>query len=134
MRALTSILIGLIFLATAPAFAEKPTWAGKKTSSQEQVKGHGKAMDPRTDDDVEEMKEEEEAEGGKRWKKKVGQERGEAVETMTDAVEKQEEKEKKGLEKQREKKAEQVQKELYKGSEKGQEARQKRKKWWRFWE
>jgi hypothetical protein len=30
-------------------------------------------------------------------------------------------------------KSEQVQKELGKGSEKGQEAREMRKKWWKFW-
>jgi hypothetical protein len=126
--------MGLLFLATAPAFAEKPPWAGKKKPAHEQVTGHGKAMGSRTDDDVEEMKEAEKAEGRKRWEKRVREERGEAEETMTGAVPQQEEKEKKGLEKQREKKAQQVQKELDKGSEKGQEARQKRKKWWKFWE
>lgn len=40
----------------------------------------------------------------------------------------------KGLEQQRERKMEQEQKELGKGSEQGQEAREQRKKWWRFWE
>jgi hypothetical protein len=30
-------------------------------------------------------------------------------------------------------KSEQVQKELGKGSEEGQEAREMRKKWWKFW-
>ena len=39
----------------------------------------------------------------------------------------------KGLEKQGDKKSSQVQKELDKGSAKGQEARQQRKKWWKFW-
>lgn len=39
-----------------------------------------------------------------------------------------------GLEKQKAKKSEQEMKELDKGSEQGQEARQKRKKWWKFWE
>jgi hypothetical protein len=38
----------------------------------------------------------------------------------------------KGLKKQKEKKTAQVQKELDKGSAKGQEARQQRKKWWKF--
>jgi hypothetical protein len=38
------------------------------------------------------------------------------------------------MEKQREMKSEQEQKELGKGSETGQEAREQRKKWWRFWE
>lgn len=39
-----------------------------------------------------------------------------------------------GLLKQRQRKSEQVQKELGKGSEQGQEAREKRRKWYRFWE
>lgn len=39
----------------------------------------------------------------------------------------------KGLEKQHDKKAAHVQKELDKGSAQGQEARQGRKKWWKFW-
>ena len=101
MRALISMLMGLIFLSTAPAFAEKPTWAGKKKPTHEQATGHGKAMGSRTDDDVEEMKEEEKAQGGKKWKKEVREERGEAEETITEAVQKKQEKEKKGLEKQR---------------------------------
>jgi hypothetical protein len=42
------------------------------------------------------------------------------------------EKEIKGLEKQREIKTAQIQKELDKGSAQGQEARQQRKKWWKF--
>ena len=51
-----------------------------------------------------------------------------------DELEKKEKKDKetKGLEKQRDKKSEQVQKELDKGSAQGQEARQQRKKWWKF--
>ena len=56
-----------------------------------------------------------------------------AEKKMKGAVQEQEQREIKGLEKQREKKAEQVQKELNKGSETGQEARQNRKKWWKFW-
>jgi hypothetical protein len=40
----------------------------------------------------------------------------------------------KGMEKQREMKSIQEQKELGKGSETGQEAREQRKKWWRFWD
>jgi len=39
---------------------------------------------------------------------------------------------KKGLEKQGDKKSAQVQKELGNGSVQGQEARQQRKKWWKF--
>lgn len=39
-----------------------------------------------------------------------------------------------GMEKQRERKAQQVQKELEQGSEQGQQARQKRKKWYQFWD
>jgi hypothetical protein len=51
-------------------------------------------------------------------------------------LEKKEKKNKeiKGLEKQREKKSAQIQKELGKGSAQGQEARQQRKKWYKFWE
>ena len=56
-----------------------------------------------------------------------------AEKKMKEAVQEQEQREIKGLEKQREKKAEQVQKELNKGSETGREARQNRKKWWKFW-
>lgn len=37
------------------------------------------------------------------------------------------------LKKQQANKAEPMQKEADKGSEQGQEARQERKKWWRFW-
>lgn len=39
-----------------------------------------------------------------------------------------------GLLKQQQKKSEQVQKELGKGSEQGQKAREKRKKWYQFWQ
>jgi hypothetical protein len=143
MRVLMSSLIALCFLATAPAFAVKPDWAGKGKPAKE----YGKAMDSKTDDEVEEKK----AESGKRGKKArdLGEKAEEELEEQKDmAGEELEEAQKKekgtglekvtmekrGLEKQREKKAGQVQKELDKGSERGQEARQKRKKWWKFWE
>jgi hypothetical protein len=53
---------------------------------------------------------------------------------MMSGERKKKDKEIKGLEKQKEKKSAQVQKELGKGSAQGQEARQQRKKWWKFWE
>jgi hypothetical protein len=135
MRVLMSALIALCFLAAAPAFAEKPDRAGKGKPAKE----HSKAIDSKTDDEVEEIKEKGKAESGKRGEKahdlgeKAGEELEEAQKKMKGAGE-IETTEKRGLEKQREKKAEQVQKELDKGSETGQEARQKRKKWWKFGE
>jgi hypothetical protein len=140
-----SALVALSFLAAAPAFAEKPDWAGEGKPAKE----HRKAMDSKTDDEVEEMKEKGKAESEKRGKKArdlgekaeeeleegeglAGEELEEAHKKMKGAGHEIETMEKRGLEKQREKKAEQVQKELDKGSETGQEARQKRKKWLSF--
>lgn len=113
-------LVGLVVmaLAVAPAFAEKPAWAGKGKPTMEQKEVHRSAMeakgDGRDDEYQEEMRERKE----KREKKEKKEKSGDA----------------RGMEKQREMKSEQVQKELGKGSEKGQESRETRKKWWRFWE
>ena len=136
MRVIMSALTALCFLVATPAFAEKPDWAGKGKPAKE----HLKAMDSKTDDEVEAMKERGKVESEKRGKKardlgkKAEEELEEAQKKMKGAGHEMETMEKRGLEKQREKKAEQVQKELDKGSEKGQEARQKRKKWWKFWQ
>jgi len=107
-----------IFLVSSPALAEKPDWAGKGKPSVEQKKAHNSAMEAKESirNDVEEERE-----------------KGEKVKTEKEMKLKKQGDEVKGLEKQKAKKSEQVQKELDKGSEQGQEARETRKKWWRFW-
>jgi hypothetical protein len=140
MKSLIGLLIAISFLVAAPAFAEKPDWAGKGKHAEGQLEEQGKAMDSETDDAVEEMKEKGKAKKGKKWKESrdLGEEAEEELEEadkkLKGAGHKKEQMGKEGFDKQREKKAGQVQKELDKGSERGQEARQKRKKWWKFWE
>jgi hypothetical protein len=106
MKALIVTLITLVFLFTAPAFAGKSGGAGKGKHAKKQIKTHSRAMEAKADDKAVKIRK----------------------------MEQKSKKTKKGLEKQREKKSEQVQKELGKGSEKGQEARETRKKWWKFFE
>jgi hypothetical protein len=99
------IVVLLSVFVISPVVAEKPEWAGKGKPTVEQKEAHRAVMEAK----VEEVEDE-----------------GRELEKMESS--------KKGLEKQREKKLSQEQKELDKGSEKGKEQRQKRKKWWKFWE
>ena len=122
MKTLIAVLITLVFLFTAPAFAGKSGGAGKGNNKREHVKTHKRVMDGEKGDNIREMKQ-------KRLKQTE-----EIKEEKQERVKEKSKKAKKGLEKQREKKSEQVQKELGKGSEKGQEARETRKKWWKFFE
>jgi len=128
MKTVISILIALSFIFAAPAFAKKPSWAGKGKHSESQFKNHGKTMQSQAGDEIETTEEnlENATEG-----KKIGKKGKKDHKTMKDEAL---EEGKPGLEKQGEKKSEQLQKELDKGSEKGQESRQKRKKWWKFGE
>ena len=97
--------------------------------ARKEGKGHGKAMQNMGDETEKEMR-------------RQYREHGDDAEHMEDEAGKKGEKVKeratemnrKGFEKQKEKKMAQEQKELGKGSEQGQEARQNRKKWWKFWE
>jgi len=98
-----------LLLITSFAVADKPEWAGKGKGTKEEISSHKKDI---KDDDASGS---EDSDGQKKDKLEKG-------ETS------------KGLEKQKDKKSLQEQKELDKGSEKGQESRQKRKKWWNFWE
>ncbi|MBT9439152.1 MAG: hypothetical protein GAS50_08165 [Desulfobacterales bacterium] len=130
MKALIAALITLVFLFTAPAFAGKSGGAGKGNNKREHVKTHRRAMEAKTDDKAAKIKEKRERKR-EQAEEKI-KEAGELKKEKKKKVEKKSQKAKKGLEKQREKKSEQVQKELGKGSEKGQEARETRKKWWKF--
>ncbi|MBA3018235.1 MAG: hypothetical protein KJ550_12555 [Proteobacteria bacterium] len=124
MKTLIAAMITLIFLFTAPAFAKGPGGEGKGSHNGEDIKTHRGVMGEKAGDKAVNIREMEQ--------EKL--ERAEEVqEEKQEKVKEKSQKTKKGLEKQREKKAEQVQKELDKGSEKGQEAREARKKWWRFW-
>jgi len=96
----------LAIVLAAPAFAEKPAWAGNGKPASEQKEAHKSAMNAKDDDEE---------------KTKIKKEKKERTEKV------------KGNEKQKEKKMNQEQKELDKGSEKGKESRETRKKWWKFW-
>lgn len=126
MKTVISILIALSFIFAAPAFAKKPSWAGKGKHSESQFKNHGKAKHFQAGDEIETA--EDNLENVKEGKK-LGKKGKNGDKTMKDEAL---EEGKPGLEKQGEKKSGQLQKELDKGSEKGQESRQKRKKWWKF--
>lgn len=106
MKKIMTILC-VALLASNPAFAEKPEWAGKGKPTAEQKDAHRSAMQAKEDldGDIEDV--------------------GEKVKSEKEKL--------KGLEKQQAKKAEMEMKELDKGSETGQEARETRKKWWQFW-
>lgn len=102
-----------------PSMAEKPEWAGNKGKPRvEQKESHRSAMQVK--EDLEEEHEKKEKKLKDKKQKKEKKIKGESEEF-------------KGLDKQQAKKSEQVQKELDKGSEKGIEARDERKKWWKFW-
>jgi gas vesicle protein len=128
MKALIAALIASVFLFTAPAFAKGPGGAGKGVQNRERVREHVKTrsrvMEGEAGDKAVKIRETEQ----KRLERveEVQEEKQEKVKEKSQEV-------KEGLEKQREKKPEQVQKELGKGSEKGQEAREMRRKWWKFW-
>ncbi|MCD4805454.1 MAG: hypothetical protein K8R07_07240 [Desulfobacterales bacterium] len=127
MKALIAALITLVFLFTAPAFAKGPGGAGKGVQNRERVREHvntrSRVMKGVASDKGVKIRKMEQ----KRLKQTE-----EIKEEKQERVKEKSKKAKKGLEKQREKKSEQVQKELGKGSEKGQEARETRKKWWKF--
>ena len=109
------IALGLVF--TTPCFAKKSSGAGNGGHDRQQIKNSGHETQYKTTDHMKKTKQ------IKRDQKNVKKE------TKDKDAEKI-----KGLEKQREKKSVQMQKELGKGSEQGQKARQKRKKWYKFWE
>ncbi len=125
MKTLIAVLITLVFLFTAPAFAGKSGGAGKDKHKREHVRTHRQAMGDEAGDKALKIRKKEQ----KRLKQTEG-----IKKEKQEKVKEKSKKAKKGLEKQREKKSEQVQKELGKGSEKGQEARETRKKWWKFFE
>lgn len=115
-RYLTAMLLALVFSSTA--FAEKPEWAGKGKPTSEQKEAHRAEMGAKGG--IEEEIDENEKKIKKEKIKKEKKIKGEHDELT-------------GLEKQKETKSEQKLKELEQGSEKGKEARQDRKKWWKFW-
>ena len=121
-RGLTIVVL-VLFACASPAFAEKPSWAGKGKPTPEQKQVHKEKMTSKGDYSGEELRD---------VKLYVNDREKKAKESFGDqqvAGERQV----KGLEKQREKKALEEQKELGKSSEQGQDARQQRKKWWKFW-
>ncbi|MGB5324941.1 MAG: hypothetical protein WBN40_05895 [Pseudomonadales bacterium] len=101
------VIVFTSIFVLSPVFAEKPEWAGKGKPTMEKKEAHQAAMEAK-----------EESDNLEEERKKISKQKQEKL---------------KGLEKQKEKKSEQVQKEMEKGSEKGQEARESRKKWWKFW-
>lgn len=104
-----SLLLGTS-LGSTPVWADSHMAPGKAMNKEQRSMGNEERMQSRP---MEESRMQEE----ERTREHMGQEEGN-----------------KGMEKQREMKSEQEQKELGKGSEQGQESREKRKKWWRFWE
>ncbi len=126
------LIVTIAFLLSIPAFAAKPSWAGKGKSNQEEHK----------QDNINTMHETKEKKAMKDKVKKEKKHKEEKVKKEKKDMMKEgsmdegvvDEDVKKGLEKQKVKKAGQEQKELGKGSEQGQESRGKRKKWYKFWE
>ncbi len=117
----------LMTFAITPAFADKPQWAGKGKPGRET----GPAFEHR-EPQRPMMK-------GRSHEEDYGEYEGEEDEHGWQSMEHRSDKsikedKPKGLARQTEKKAEQEQKELERGSEKGREARQVRKKWWKFWD
>ena len=109
MKALIAVLITLLFLFTAPAFAGKSGGADTGKHKREQVKTHGRVMGDEASDKGVKIREMDQ----KRLKQTE-----EIKEEKQERVKEKSKKAKKGLEKQREMKSEQVQKELGEGSEK----------------
>lgn len=108
-------------LCLAPAFAEKPEWAGKGKPTAEQKAAHKAAMnakDETDDDEGERLKEKKAKKENKLKKEKGDRENDDSIKPELEG-----------------KKAEQLRKEADRGSEKAQQQRQeKSRKWWRFWE
>ncbi len=99
------ILVAVIFTFIGTAIAEKPDWVSKKKEVKDDIKVQKKEMKAYADDE-----------------RKIKEKKSEKIKSE----------EIKGLVKQSDGKSAQVQKELDKGSAQGQEARQQRKKWWKF--
>lgn len=119
----------LMAFAITPAFADKPQWAGKGKPDKEagsrleqwESRHSGQRGKSYEDDDSEYEDENQDEDSGsqsreQRSKKSFREDKP------------------RGLIRQTEKKTEQEQKEMGRGSEKGREAREIRKKWWKFWE
>jgi len=107
MKFQPAIILGLL-LFSAVAQADKPAWSGEGKPDSAQKQQHRQEMQAK--DRSEELMSRS---GADNTRDPQGQP--------------------KGLSEQQQRTLEE-QKELGKGSEKGQEAREKRKKWWRFWE
>lgn len=131
MRRTLSVLTALGLLTAMPVLAEKPDWAGKGKSSQQELKNQGDAVWTQAGDDSAQMKqkanrervEEQYTDAGKGKEKKEKQ------------LREQQQSESQAMEKQRAMKQEQVRREEAKGSEQGQASRQEHsRKWWKFWE
>lgn len=123
------LIVGLTALfLVAPVLADKPEWAGEGKPVAQQKEAHREAMQVKG-----EYAYELEEDGGKKLKKeKAKTEKLKKEKKSKDGLDDIDEL--KGLEKQAAKKSGQQQKDLGKGSETGQEAREERKKWWKFWE
>ena len=120
------LIVGLTALfLVAPALADKPEWAGEGKPVAQQKEAHREGMQVKG-----EYAYELEEDGGKKIKK----EKAKTEKLKKEKKSKDDSDDLKGLEKQAAKKSIQEQKELGKGSETGQEARDVRKKWWKFWE
>lgn len=131
MRAILILMVGCGLLMVNPAFA-KPDWAGQGGAAKTEKKAYQETYQKKRYDDEKETR--EYRYGGKDDERERQREM-EREKTFKNKEQKKlkEEKGPKGLDKQREMKMEQEQKELGKGSEQGQKAREKRKKWWKFW-
>lgn len=136
-----SVLLGST-LAGSAAWAAKPEMAGQGMNREEhsmmkEERKQERTAEPATGAATRDQMEKQERERQREMDQdREMRERAElrGQERQRDRMENQDGMDNKGMEKQREMKSEQEMKELGKGSERGQEAREKRKKWWRFWE
>lgn len=124
MYKLIIILFFTFSLIASPAIAQKADRAREANPSTENRNLHRPAMDQQETEKKRDAASEKKKTKGKDENRKAENEDKSAIQSDAKL---------KGLEKQEAKKSEQVQKELGKGSERGQEARQERRKWWKFW-
>jgi len=130
MKCNPGIVLALL-LASAAAQADKPAWSGEEQLQKQQhkqemkAKGHGNKLVAQSATEATQS-----PKGQTQHHQEMGAKaRNEKLMAQSEAAAQSP----KGLSKQQQRTVEQ-QKELAKGSETGQSAREKRKKWWRFWE
>ncbi|MEN8178695.1 MAG: hypothetical protein ABFS39_08755 [Pseudomonadota bacterium] len=122
MKTLVSSILILGLISAAPAFAEKPDWAGKGQATAEQAQAKGEAMQQKGQGAMQQKKMQHKVQAGQgemqqQMQKKAQGGQGEMNQERHKKLEKK-----------------QVGKETGKGSAEGKSSGPKQeKKWWKFW-